>query len=469
MSTHDATGTAEIEERLRAALAARAALVQTEDLAPVVPVVALRPRWQSPWVLLATAAVVLLVLGAVHQAVGGGQRSDRVAPDPDPEVVLPLDVGRDWTADDLSTPARLDLDGDGRNEKVVFLAEESEDSDGRTRVQTTLTGTGEEVFGIVQLDTTIGTSALEPVDADRDGDQELVLHVSDDDVVNGGHPLVLDLREGHLLQAAVEDADLLRRGEHREPGSATEHYEMVRAHDYWIEDGTLFSSRSRSAFASAGMTTVRPSTYVVDRWSWTLDDAGVLRPAQGCGTVDMFGERGACEPGEVDAPPQVADVATGAFGVGEQADYGDAGPVFTARLEPGDRPSLVIEGVGPTRSVLLDVPDPRVSLTQPQAIFSDGASVVVTSASDPGLVRVFTHDGERLRVLEPVGEVEPTDDESHRTWLTTDGSLVTAVAAGDGTWRVWYWLMESRTEMTALPGGVVCLDDAEDPATARGC
>lgn len=466
MSADDVMG---IEERLRAALAARAELVRPEDLAPLAAEGPSRPGWQSPWVLLATAAAVLLVLGVVLQGVNGGQRSDRVAPDPDPEVVLPEDVGRDWTASDASTPARLDLDGDGSKEKVVFLGEQSEDFDGRTRVQTTLTGTGEEVFGIVQLDTTIGTSALEPIDADRDGDQELVLYVSDDEVVNGGHPLVLDLREGHLLQAAVEDPDLLRRGEHPEPGTATEHYAMVRAHDYWIEDGTLWSSRSRSAFASAGMTTVRPPSYVVDTWSWSLDDAGVLRPAQGCGTVDMFGERGACDPGEVDAPPQVADVATGSFGVGEQADYGDAGLGFTARLEPGDPPSLVVEGVGPTRSLPLDVPDPRVSLTQPRAIFSDGASVVVTSASDPGLVRVLTHDGERLRVIDPVGEVEPTTDATHRTWLTEEGSLVTAVVTDDGTWRVWYWILASRSEMTALPGGVVCLDDADDPSSAGAC
>ena len=183
----------DIEERLRAALAARAELVQPEDLAPLAPVVPLRPRWQSPWVLLATAAVVLLVLGAVFQGLGSDPRSDDVAPRPDrPRVTLPPDIGHDWKAGDLSSPARLDLDGDGVKEKVEFLAEPSEEHDGRIRLQTALSTTGEEAFGIADLGTTIGTNALGAIDADADGDQELVLYYDDVDAGpgGGGQPLL---------------------------------------------------------------------------------------------------------------------------------------------------------------------------------------------------------------------------------------------------------------------------------------
>ena len=76
--------------------------MQPEDLArSLTPVVQLRPRWQSPWVLLATAAVVLLVLGIVFQGLGRDPRSDDVAPRPDePTIELPADVGRDWEPDD---------------------------------------------------------------------------------------------------------------------------------------------------------------------------------------------------------------------------------------------------------------------------------------------------------------------------------------------------------------------------------
>ena len=97
------------------------------------PVVPLRPRWQSPWVLLATAAVVLLVLGVVFQGLGGDPRSDDVAPRPDdPTIELPADIGRDWEPDDLAAPARLDLDGDGdARRRSSFLAEPTKDFDGR--------------------------------------------------------------------------------------------------------------------------------------------------------------------------------------------------------------------------------------------------------------------------------------------------------------------------------------------------
>ncbi|SEC76116.1 hypothetical protein SAMN04489844_2936 [Nocardioides exalbidus] len=147
-TTQDQTpGMAGMEARLRAALDARAELVRPEDLAPIAPVVPLRPRWQSPWVLLATAAVVLLVLGAVFQTVAGGPRSDEIAPQPDQRTVeqtpeLPADVGRDWRPDPEAAPIRADLDGDGTRERVELLTEPTADDDGRIRVQTTLSSTG---------------------------------------------------------------------------------------------------------------------------------------------------------------------------------------------------------------------------------------------------------------------------------------------------------------------------------------
>ena len=271
-----------IEERLRAALAARAEQVQPEDLAQLATVVPLRPRWQSPWVLLATAAAVLLVIGVVFQGLGGNPRSDRIAPQPDaPTIDLPADIGRDWEPDDLSTPARLDLDGDGTREKVVFLAEPTKDHDGRTRLQTTLSSTGEEAYGLVELGTTIGITALDPIDADSDGDQELVLYTT---AVDGGpgapfEPVVLDLRDGVLVRAAPEDPELLASGDVVVPGSTTPHYDLVHVQTFMVESGTLVSTRSVNAFArSAGsMTLLVPETYVMDTYEWTLDDQGVLR------------------------------------------------------------------------------------------------------------------------------------------------------------------------------------------------
>ena len=466
----------EIEERLRAALAARADLVRPEDLAPVAPVVEPRPRWQSPWVLLATAAVVLLVLGVVLQGVGGRERTDRIAPKPDePEIQLelPADIGRDWTSDEFTTPARLDLDGDGIKEKVDFLGEKTKEFDGRTRLQTTLSSTGEEAYGIAELGTTIGTTALDPIDADGDGDQELVLWR--DETYSGPYlgsfPLVFDLRDGLLVQAVPDEPELLVRGSVPVPGTKTEHYEMVHEQDYWVEDGALWSSRSVNAYASGNMTIVKPMVTVRDAWTWRLADDGLLEHVDaGCLRHDSMVESPEpCEEGAVDDLPPVGEVASGTFGPGEGATFDTAYP-FTARIESGADLSLVVEGIGDgPQSFGLEVADPRVSTTQPVSIFADGVSLIVTSAADPRFVMVLIHDGERFRVLEPIGEVVPTNDDSTRTWQSRGGGLVTAVAGDDDTWRLWFWQMTSRTEMTALPGAVVCFDDPTDPSTMRRC
>lgn len=469
MSTHDTIP--DIEERLRAALTARADLVQPEDLAPLAPVVVLRPRWQSPWVLIATAAVVLLVLGVVVQGLGRDQRSDDVAPRPDErvELQLPADVGRDWEAHEYSTPARLDLDGDGTKEKVDFLGEPSKKLDGRVRMQTTLSGSGDDAYGVTDIGTTI-VSALEPVDADSDGDQELVLYYDDPAAApgGGGYPLVFDLRDGLLVRAAVEDPELMVRGHVPVPGERTEHYDMVRVHEYGVEDGSLWSSRTVNAFATGNMTLFRPELTVVDTWEWVLDEDGVLRPvATGCRvqTVEAMTD---CAPGQVDDPPIVSPVATETVGTGEEAAF-DEGYAFTARIDAVADPSLVVEGGGLAVNIGLEVADPEILTTQPTALFYDGASVVVTSGSDPTYLQVLVQDGARMQALQPVGEIALSTDGGVRTWLTRNGALVTVVAAEDGTWRAWQWVRVTRTEMAAFPTGVVCFDDVEDPSTARQC
>ena len=471
MSTTPDT-TSEIEDRLRAALAARVALVRPEDLAPLAPVPVLRPRWQSPWVLLATAAVVLLVLGVVWQGVGRDQRSDDLAPRPDrpdgPEVTVPADVGRDWGAALESTPARVDLDGDGRKEVVEFLAEPTEDYDGRVRLQTTLTGSGEESWGVLEVrSTTIGITAEGVVDADADGDDELV--VFDPDLSGtGGAPRVLDLRDGLLVEVLPDEPDLLQRGNVVVPGSDTGLYERIRVHQYWIEDGRLFSGRSEDSFARAGMTLVRAPAVVLETWQWRLDDDGVLRhEAAGC-REQMFDLR-ECGADPRDLVPDLGTRVDSRVGPGEGVDLTRNYP-FSFRLEPGEVPRVVVEGSdGRTLSLDLDVPDPRISTVQPEGVFYDGASLYVTSASDPTLVRILVQRGDRLVALEPVGEVALEDTDDTRTWLTDTGSVVSVVAQPDGTWQLWVWQMTRGDRVFAMPGGTVCLDDEDAPTAVRGC
>ena len=474
---------ADIEARLRAALTARAEQVQPEDLAQLAIVVAPRPRWQSPWVLLTTAAAVLLVIGVVFQGMGGNPRSDRIAPQPDaPTIDLPADIGRDWDPDDLSKPARLDLDGDGTMERVEFLAEPAEEHDGRTRVQTTLSSTGEEAYGLVELGTTIGVGALDPIDADSDGDQELVLYTTD---VDGGpgapfEPVVLDLRDGLLVRAVPEDPELLASGDVVVPGSETQHYDRVHVQTFRVEGATLVSTRSVNAFArSAGsMTMLVPETYVMDTYEWTLDDQGVLRAGeQGCLVQVPEGTR-PCDADSADDLPYVATESTDTIGVGEQVALEDGGLGYRARVEDDGGPNLVIDGPGADgSSYALNAPEPRVHVVSPASLVGfDAASAYVTSATDPGVVEIVaqTADQAGLVGLRPVGEVPlgtgtDADGRDYRTWLTENGSVVTMVAGGDGSWESWQWVRDGQTDIAALPTGTVCFDDVTDPASLRRC
>ena len=464
----------EIEERLRAALSARAELVQAEDLAPLAPVVELRPRWQSPWVLLATAAVVLLVLGVVFQGLGSDPRSDRIAPKPDaPELEVPADIGRDWKADDVSTPARLDLDGDGVKEKVDFLAEPTENFDGRVRLQTTLSSTGEEAYGIAELGTTIGTSALPSIDADGDGDQELVLlhDESYSGPERGGFPHVFDLRDGLLVEAVAEDPTLLIRGQFAVPDSQTTYYDLVHVQEFWIEDGSLHSSRSVGSYAAGQMTLLTPRSYVADAWTWTLDEDGTLRHGQPECVMQSYDSTRPCGLDPVDTLMSLPVERADYVGIGETVDVDqDAGYGFTARLEAFADPSLVVEGSdGRTINESLEVRDPLLGTVQPTSIFFDGASVVVTSASDPSVMQVLVQDADRMVVMDPVGEIDLTNNDDQRTWLTDNGGVLSAIAGDDGTWELWQWMMVSRTEIAALPWGTVCTDDVDAPTFVRAC
>lgn len=459
----------DIEDLLRAALTARAELVRPDDLAPlagVATVTPLRARWQSPWVLLATAAVVVLILGVVFQGVGGRPKSDDVAPKPDEprvELDLPADVGRDWETSPESTPAEVDLDGDGTLETVDFLAEKTKKFDGRIRLETTLSSTGEEAYGVADVSSTIGLTAEGVIDADGDGDQELVVFDPDLDAVGGGGaPLVFDLREGLLVQAVPEDPELLRRGDVQVPGSQNELYDLVRTYQYWIGDGSLFSGRSVDSFAQAGENQSRPMVIELETWEWRLGDDGVLRPeAAGCKELE-FDVRD-CESDLSEQLPDLGAPVEASVGVGESAD--------ALRVEAGDPPQLVVEGydAGTLRRDL-DVPDPRVAAVgSDSGFYQGGVSLVVTSAADPTIVQLLVQRGDRIVELEPVGEVPLENTADTRFWHTEKGSAVSAVAGDDGSWQLWFWQVATGNRAFAIPGATVCFDDVDDPSTMRAC
>ena len=85
-------------------------------------------------------------------------------------------------------------------------------------------------------------------------------------------------------------------------------------------------------------------------------------------------------------------------------------------------------------------------------------------------MQVLVQDGDRMVVMEPVGEIDLTNDDDAAD--LADGQRrrsSSAVAGDDGTWSLWQWLMVSRTEIAALPWGTVCFDDVDDPTIVRAC
>ena len=105
--------------------------------------------------LLAVAACVVLVLGARAPARSTTTPKADPAPKPDePTLVLPSDVGRDWeTADSRHAGPAGPGRRRGRREGRVPRREDQE-FDGRIRLQTVVSSTGAEAYGIVALGST---------------------------------------------------------------------------------------------------------------------------------------------------------------------------------------------------------------------------------------------------------------------------------------------------------------------------
>ena len=474
-----------LENRLAEALAARAALVRPEDLRHDRPPVSVLPWWRRPVVVIAVAAS--LVVATTTTALLATSPARRTAPpsEPTPSVVLPADVGQDWGRAQGSPPRALDLDGDGTKEKVRFRAEPSKDFKGRLRLETTLSSDGSSVYGVVELGSTIGVTPLESIDADGDGDEELVL-LRD---INGmdNEPVVLDLRERMLVEAPPSEPGLLKRYTTVVPGAAAaDHYEMVHRVDYWFEDGVLLSSSSRSAFASSGMSIFSPPTYVADVMRWRLRDDGVLVPEPADEPCVVLGleTKQPCADGAADELPPLDPVATGSLGIGETHRFSTGGYAFDLALaepsEPDASANLVVDSHNDGRHLDVPVtigPDPRASTTQPSGIFYDGASVVLTSgADDRQFMAVYVQYGDRMRKLETVGPVPLgtgiDQGRPYRSWLTENGALYTALAEdgdGDGAWRVYTWTMLRGARLAAVPVDSVCFEDVTTVSVAGRC
>lgn len=255
-----------VEDRLTAALEARAELVRTEDLRYVEP-----PSAPSRLPRLAAYTVAAAACGAAVAApfvLGGGPGDE--ATDPPPATQQPTSMpapngddvpGAGWT-EAYSYPRAFDVDGDGAPDEVMVRTEGAEFlPPGARRVEAHLTTGG---VAAVLLDyETYDLTVVEPVELDGEAGDEILYYRGTETQEMG----VLALRDGALVDLAVPD----------DPGITSQLDERGRLRTRWVEGGELYSSRSVEGGFELGDGTKRiPAEYPVDVWSWDLVD-GELR------------------------------------------------------------------------------------------------------------------------------------------------------------------------------------------------
>ena len=262
-----------LEDRLSAALAARAELVQPEDLRPAEPPVT-RRSWTRP-VLYGLAAAACAAAIAAPFVVGGlgGDGADRPAPPvasttatPSPSPTAPetpsgSDVpGAGWT-EAYTYPRAYDVDADGTPDEVVVRTEGNEKlPPGVRRVEVHLS-TGGVAAVLLDYDT-YDLTMIEPVEVDgRPGDEILYYRGTESEEIG-----LLRYAEGALVDLRVPG----------DPGLTSAPDARFRSRGWWTEDRRLFSYRTVDGGFVPGSSNASPPPYEVDIWRWDVGPDGRL-------------------------------------------------------------------------------------------------------------------------------------------------------------------------------------------------
>ncbi len=480
---------ASVEERLSAALAARAEQVQVEDLraepgppephrASVVPL--RRPSRPLTTALVAAAAAVAVSAPFVYGALTSGSRAPDPAPAPPaPSVSVspPPNVGAAWP---VTQRDRADLDGDGTPDPLRVRADGDEFTAARLRLEVDLSGSGTTTYGLVDVGGS-DYSIVGTVDADSDGGSELVLYVG----VEGARFVVVDLVEGYLVDVPQDETAPLTTGlvvDREVDERVTLSFDTTR----WLRDGTLYSSRSVSSYPTYGMSHEVPNPYVADVWAWRLVD-GVLTPQPQpplCIPAGADGVRGRpCADGEGDGVPPLFPEVTASVGVGEFAELDldlDGRPDEAALEDAGSGATdlVVTTSSGEQR---LRVPSQEVSLypttiavgSAPDGIslllaVQDGDAtrlVYVYTGADGFAGDLLTLDADQV-VGGPFGSGSRADGTTYETWVGANSRIYTARVANGGEpgtapTLVHAWTLErsgGRLRLAAVELGYFCVD-----------
>ncbi|GAA4687293.1 hypothetical protein [Nocardioides nanhaiensis] len=497
-----------LEERLTAALAARAEQVHPHHLrdapAPTpergAEVVPLRRR-RVAIALAAAAACAAVAAGVVWSDLGeDGQDVPQPAPSPTVPAEVPDDVGADWGVVDRT---RLDLDGDGTPEELR-LRDSSAGTEGLpdnpARVDAVLSSTGQLAYGTFDNNGTF-TNFFSPatIDADSDGSDEVVVYRPDAEGVGGGDLLVVDLVGGYLVEVPREESAPLSVDAITDESKPQRRGEFFAfATNRWVQDGTLYSSRSVESYATGGVATYFnvPRTYRSLAWAWRIEEGRLVPEPVPEVCIDALEDGGgtpagrACADGETDAVPGFFPERPATVGVGQSAAFDDVD--FDQRPD-----TLGIEGPGGDveegeAELVLDLSaagEQRVPLPAggtpvlyPRTIqvgMLDGVSLLVQQESGDGTQMSYLATGAagfaepptvRPTRGAPFGSGVRADGTAWRTWVGPDDALYTRVGTvdddADTPVVVFTWRFDGEA-LVASPLGTFCVDDAA--GTARRC
>lgn len=427
------------EERLRAALAARAELVRDDHLAAEPP----EPAKQSThwWSrggnnTMLIAAVLILVVGIPLLALGLTKDSDR-APDP--------------TKDTDPAHLEADIDGDGVDETVTLVRGEP-DANGRAPTRVTVEFSQFPGETATHRLGKVGEVAFEePADVDGRNGMEVFLSIDSEFAEGTTELTVLAFRDGTLAQITERPV--------------VEGFEDGRLAHWWVADGRLFS-----------MTSTRPVSeddkeYPVEAVRWDPGEGSLTEvPLEGqcvtaaepdelhdCGVAsaapsDQGGSENEGSSGEgwweqtPDGLPSSYGLVTGTPALSADAD-GDGADETVSVDETDTGSELVVEDVGQTTKTPLPADAPLVEAVA--SLPGSSAPVIAVSTQDgfagDGQIETeygwafYTYDGGRLTQLRvdgsplPTGQVDDTGQPRLiTTWLAGD-RLYTMEYLDDGT------------------------------------
>lgn len=443
-----------MEDRLAAALRARAGQVRPEDLRPLdVPAAGMRRSRRRTAVVagLAAAAVAAAVAGPLllggQDGTGSPQPSGPTEPGPTGSPAPPLGE------------VTADVDGDGRDDRARLVEE---------AVATLLVvdlASGDR--GVARVPAGVPGTVLTAGDLGSGPGAELVVPVS-----NRPHDLP-------VVYTWLDAAGLV---EATYPDSGVEGWRADVPQNRWtVRENGLRTWEAESI----------PGDGRYPYWDWSVDGRARLRPGPvrlGCASPEDAPApcRGGAEDGKGepdpgprgDLPvlmPAVTEVLRGEryfYGRGPaQGDYaqlqGDLGDPEGA-MEAGQVELVVSLGGEEHRA---PVPAGQSPWLVPQTLSLRGdapAFLLVRSGGDTSVVEVFSFRNGELVEVEPTGDVflgsgvvdyrgELTEQ---RTWITPEGTMFTAILLDWETRRhhLWRWDDNVGETISAIDLGEACID-----------